>query len=208
MVDTVTGELFDIVQQSRVIKNRPRQTINIRAQVYSLSTLMKCTRCGSSIRIQKNPRGKPRVYCSGRAEGLDCSNRGTFLDIYESQIEWYLERFIIPEDYQTKILDSHRKLESPNDDAITRRDILHNSLTRLKELFKWGHVSKDEYLAQFESIERELEGIRIVADESNVLKKLAHFLTNVGDAWKEASQEQCNKLARSLFEEILNTYIK
>lgn len=108
----VTGELFDIIQQSSVIKNRIRQTINIRAQVYSLSTLMKCTRCGSSIRIQKNPKGKPRVYCSGRAEGLDCSNRGTFLDIYESQIEWYLERFIIPEDYQTKILESHRKLES------------------------------------------------------------------------------------------------
>ena len=41
-----------------------------------------------------------------------------------------------------------------------------------------------------------------MADESDVLKKLAHFLANVSDAWKEASQEQRNKLARSLFEQI------
>ena len=34
------------------------------------------------------------------------------------------------------------------------------------------------------------------------MKKLAHFLANVGDAWREASQDQRNKLARALFEQI------
>ena len=34
------------------------------------------------------------------------------------------------------------------------------------------------------------------------MKKLAYFLANVGDAWREASQEQRNKLARALFEQI------
>ena len=31
---------------------------------------------------------------------------------------------------------------------------------------------------------------------------MAHFLTNVANAWREANQEQRNKLARVLFEEI------
>ena len=92
--------------------------------------------------------GRLRVYCSGRAEGLNCSNRGTFLDIYESQIEWYLRHFIIPNDYQEKILDAHRKLESYYDDTNKRREILENSITRLKELYKWGHITKEEYQQQ------------------------------------------------------------
>ena len=35
-----------------------------------------------------------------------------------------------------------------------------------------------------------------------MLDRLAHFLSNVADAWKEASQEQLNKLANTLFEEV------
>jgi hypothetical protein len=34
------------------------------------------------------------------------------------------------------------------------------------------------------------------------LEKLAHFLANVANAWKEGSQEQRNKMANVLFEEI------
>ena len=32
--------------------------------------------------------------------------------------------------------------------------------------------------------------------------RLAHFLGNIADAWKQATQEQRNKLAKALFEEI------
>ena len=39
-------------------------------------------------------------------------------------------------------------------------------------------------------------------DESQVMDKLAHFLANVAEAWKEASQERRNKLARALFDQI------
>lgn len=33
-------------------------------------------------------------------------------------------------------------------------------------------------------------------------EKLAHFLTKVADAWKEGTQEQRNKIASVLFEQI------
>ena len=149
-----------------------------------------------------SPKGRARIYCSGRAEGLGCNNRGTFLDIYESQIEWYLEQFVIPEDYQTKILDAHRKLESYYDDVSKRKEILENRLVRLKELYKWGHISKEQYVAEFEEAQRELGKISPIEDDNKVLDRLAHFLANVADAWKEATQEQRNKIARSLFEQI------
>jgi len=57
--------------------------------------------------MQTSPKGRQRVYCASRAEGLGCDFSGTFLDVCESQIEWYLANFIIPEDYQKKILEAH-----------------------------------------------------------------------------------------------------
>jgi len=50
------------------------------------------------------------VYCRGRTQGADCNCKATFLEIYEAQIEWYLENFVIPEDYQERIIEAHRKL--------------------------------------------------------------------------------------------------
>ncbi len=47
---------------------------------------------------------KSRVYCSYRSESHCCDFSSTFLDIYESQIEWYLTDFVIPDDCQKKIL--------------------------------------------------------------------------------------------------------
>ena len=73
---------------------------------------------------------------------------------------------------------------------------------RLKELYKWGHIGKEQYIAEFEEVSSELEQIGPVDDDSKVLDRLAHFLTSVADAWQEASREQRNKLARSLFEQI------
>ena len=40
-------------------------------------------------------------------------------------------------------------------------------------------------------------------DDNAVLRRLAHFLANVANAWEVANQEQRNKLARSLFEQIV-----
>ena len=148
------------------------------------------------------PKGRARIYCSGRAEGLDCNNRGTFLDVYEAQIKWCLENFVIPEDYQARILDAHRKLESVYDNTNEQKEALETSLKRLKELYRWGHISKEEYLADYEDAQRELGKLAPVEDKSKLLERLAHFLANVADAWKEATQEQRNKMANVLFEQI------
>jgi len=107
----IDRDLFNTVQEIRAKEHLPRQTINSGARTYSLSCIAQCSRCSGSIRMQTNPKGRPRVYCASRAEGLGCDFSGTFLDVYESQIEWYLANFIIPEDYQKKIFEAHRKLE-------------------------------------------------------------------------------------------------
>ncbi len=196
-------ELFQAVQDVRARRGRVRQTINVGSRVYSLSALMRSKKCGSKMRIQRSPRGEPRIYCAGRAQGLGCGCKGTFLEVYETQIRWYLDSFTIPEDYQVRMLEAHRKLMSAYDDVGKRKAMLEARHKKLTELYEWGHKSREEYLADYEEVQRELRQLAPVEDKSHQLERLAQFLSNVAAAWDEANQEQRNKLAKTLFDEIV-----
>ena len=164
---------------------------------------MWCQKCGSKMRMQQSPKKEVRTYCAGRAKGLGCDCKGTFLSVYEAQIRWYLENFTIPQDYQDKIIEAHRKLQSAYDDTEKHKAALESRLKRAKELYEWGHKSRDEYLADYEDIQKQLRLLSPMEVRDDHLGKLAQFLASVAEAWDEANQEQRNKLAKTLFEQIL-----
>ena len=194
----ISRELFNAVQNMLVERKQRRHTINTSARTYSLSTLVRCQKCGSKMRMQQNSKGEVRTYCAGRSQGRGCDCRGTFLSIHEAQIRWYLENFIIPRDYQDRILETHRKLQSAytNIEIEKGKAALEARLRRVKELYEWGHKSKDEYLTDYEGIQKQLRLLLPLETRDNSLGKLAQFLANVAGAWDEANQEQRNKLAR------------
>jgi hypothetical protein len=192
-----------LAQEQRARKRRSKTgSVRTKARTYSLSAILWCGTCKSKAGIHQDHNGKPRVYCRGRAQGAKCDCKATFLAIYEAQIEWYLENFVIPEDYQERILEAHQKLETAYDDIAKRRATLENRLARIKELYEWGHKLREEYLTDYDTIQGELKTLASPEDKGKTLDKLAHFLSNVVDAWKEASQEQRNKLAGALFVEV------
>jgi len=57
-------------------------------------------------------------------------------------------------------------------------------------------------LAERDTILRELAQLSPLEEQDKSLDKLAEFLANVADAWNEATQEQRNKIARCLFQEV------
>jgi hypothetical protein len=90
----VDNQLFEDSQKMRKQRRHAKETINASARTYSLSMLARCNKCKSKIRIHMSDKSRARVYCSGRAKGdTECDFKGTFLDTYEAQIEWYLENF-------------------------------------------------------------------------------------------------------------------
>ncbi len=199
----ISQKLFDRAQEERAKRRHIGSSrIRARARTYSLSGLMQCKYCRSKVHIHLNSRGKPRVYCGSKARGFECESKSTFLEVYEAQVQWYLENFFIPEDYKEKIIEAHRKLEASYDDTVNRRNTLERRLEKMKELYKWGHMSKDEYLADYNEIQKELKILTIPDDKGKTLEKLAYFLANVADAWQEGTQEQRNKMASVLFQEI------
>jgi site-specific DNA recombinase len=199
----ISQELFDRAQAERTKRRHTASNrIRARARTYSLSGLIWCKYCRSKVHIHQNSTGKPRAYCSSKARGFDCESKSTFLEVYEAQIQWYLGNFIVPEDYKGKIIEAQRKLQASYDDTVSRRNTLERRLQKIKELYKWGHMSKGEYLADYNEIQKELETLVTPDDRGKTLQKLAHFLANVADAWKEGTQEQRNKMANVLFEQI------
>jgi site-specific DNA recombinase len=199
----VSSELFERVQDERA-KRRTNMNNRIRteATTYSLSGIIWCRTCKSKIHIHRNRQGKPRVYCGSRAGGLGCTSKGTFLEVYEAQIQWYLENFIIPEDYREKILEAHRKLEKAYGDTDGQRARLEAALERLGDRYNWGHITKERYLAEYDKIQKQLRQFVPEEDKVKNLDKFAHFLAHIAEAWKEGTQEQRNKVANVLFQEV------
>ena len=114
----------------------------------------------------------------------------------------FLEAFHIPEDYQEKLLETHRRLNAAYDDTESHRKRLLTALERLKEMYKWGDKSRDQYLAESREIEEELSSIERPAHNEDVISKLAQFLKDMSSGWREADQDKRNKLARALFESV------
>ena len=62
--------------------------------------------------------------------------------------------------------------------------------------------ARSKYVVERDAINRELNALTPIKEQSETLDKLAQFLANVADAWDTANQEQRNKLARCLFQEV------
>ncbi len=199
----VNKELFDRVQKQIAHRRRYKnRSVRSKAQTFSLSGLMKCNICQSRITVHQTKDGRPRTYCRGRAYGAECDCKGTFLDVYEAQIQWYLSTFIIPNDYRERILEAHRRLEDAYDDIEKRRSLLEKRLQRLQEQYEWGHINKGQYLDKHSEIRRELANLAPQRIDNGTLEQLSRFLRSIPDAWEAATHEQRNKLANTLFEEI------
>jgi site-specific DNA recombinase len=198
----IDEQLFVQAQESRQRNRRSPRNHPAKATVSSLSGLAFCWYCKGRIHTGTTRNGKKRMMCASRSQGKGCQQKSALLEVYEPQIEEYLQNFQIPEDYQEKILDAHHKLKAAYDETQKLRAELQARLERNKRLFKWGDVSEQDYLAEKTRIQQELTALTPTESDSNVLERLASFLRNVACAWKEANQEQRNTLGRQLFEEV------
>jgi hypothetical protein len=120
--------------------------------------------------------------------------------LYEQQLIEYLNSFHIPEDYQHRILEAHRKLQSAYDDVTKQKAALERRLQRAKELYEWGHKSKEEYWADYNMIQQQLQSLAPAKDQARGLERLALFLKDISEVWKQADEQQRNRLAKQLFD--------
>ena len=152
--------------------------------------------------IHQDNTGRPRIFCASRKQGLKCQGKATYLDVYEGQLLRFMQDFVIPGDYQERILALYSSLSAQRQEAQTAKVQLLGRLDRLKKLYQWGDITEDQYRSDSRDIKQELEAIVEPGEDEAVLERLRAFLTDVGLAWERATEEQRNRLARQLFETI------
>ena len=194
----IDEELWSQVQEARR-RNATSTHNRCRSgrKVCSLSGITYCWYCKGRIHVSFTKKGKPRLGCYDRAKGWECPQKSALLEVYEEQIKEYLNTFHIPQDYQSKILEAHSKLRAAYDNTDRERARWEAQLERIKNLYKWGDMSKEDYLKEKDAAQKELRTLAPAGSQAKNLDRLAGFLANVAQAWEEGSGEQRNKLARS-----------
>ena len=91
-------------------------------------------------------------------------------------------------------------MQSACDDVSKQRATLKRRLQRAKELYEWGHKSKEEYWADYNMIQQQLQSLAPAKDQARGLERLALFLKDISEAWKQADEQQRNRLAKQLFD--------
>jgi site-specific DNA recombinase len=171
------------------------------ASVYSVSGLLRCSHCGERMRAVRPPSGRVRYHCRSKAQGIGCTGGGSFLDIYEEQIVGDLSNFALPDDWQRFILDVAQQADARAEVEAQRRQY-QTRLDRLKDLYGWGDLTREHYLAERERIERELSRLAPAEDDGGQLVRLSEYMRSLPAAWADADQEQRNQLASLLYEEL------
>ncbi len=195
--------LFDAALATREQRaTSGRTTLPRNAQIYSLSGLGVCAHCGGKLHIQPG-KGRPRAYCSQRRQGTGCTAKSAPITCYEGQIADFLATFTIPTDYRDRLRAFVGDDEQP-DETIAQRKRIEARLSRIKDLYGWEDMDRAEYLAERETLTRELAVLnaRESSDSLN-LDRLAQLLANVGELWAGGNHDQRNRIARMLFAEVV-----
>ena len=198
----IDPSLFNQVQAARARERRGPLPIRRSSRTYSLSGLIRCVQCEGRMWIHRDNAGRPRIFCGSRNQGLKCQGKATYMDVYENQLLRYMQQFVIPDDYQERILALYSSLSAQRQEAQVTKVRLMGRLDRLKKLYQWDDISEVEYLTERKDIKQQLESIVEPEEDEAVLDRLRAFLTDVGLAWERATQEQRNHLAQQLFETI------
>ena len=138
----VSQELFDKVQADFVDRRKTKRPPS--GRTYLFSGLLVCAECGRKLTVTyaKASTHQPiRYRCPGHFFGRLCSNNRNISEVYlERQILDVISKLVAGIDVSYKVVETYTP-------TISKTDV-QKKLTRLKELYIDGDVSKDDYTAQ------------------------------------------------------------
>ena len=146
--------------------------------------------------------GKARIYCYQGRQVKACDRRSAMLDGVEDQLAAYLATFRLPEETVAEVIRLHEQATDQRDDAERRRREIAGRIERIAELYKWGDLTREAYRSERERLEAELAGLRGATDRARVLAQAAGLLRDLPAAWRTATPDQRNALARLVFRSV------
>jgi DNA invertase Pin-like site-specific DNA recombinase len=153
-----------------------------RSRHYPLSSVLRCGACGQKM-TGTHGGGETRYYrCHGRAMGTVCEAPSIRADIAERAFADFLSRYRLPVDWREEI--ARTRVTTIRTDEADRQRRLTERLTRLRNLYSWGHIQEAEYRTAEREIRSELALVQMPTGAS--FEDVAIALERLGPAWASA----------------------
>jgi site-specific DNA recombinase len=178
----IDSTLFDQIQALRA--ERVVAGGRTRVRTYPLSSVLRCARCGHRMTGVRS--AKARYYrCRGRRVLGICDAPAIRADRAESAFAEWLGSYRLPDDWRDAIAGINvRTVRAGERD---RHAVLRARLARLGELYAWGDLTRDAYLAQTAELKAEIGVIKMPVMPT--LERVAEALGDLGAAWRKAPPE-------------------
>ncbi len=195
-------DLFERARRARDANATNAAKVNRRHRRYSLSGLAVCGHCGGPLHFHTERSGRARVYCYQGRQAKQCGQRSSFLEGIDDQIAAYLGTFRLPDDTVARIVAFHERASDEHHDTGIRRREMEGRLERIAELYKWGDLTREAYVAERDRLQAELSALRTTADGAGLITRAAALLRDLPAAWAAATPDQRNTLARLIFQQV------
>ena len=201
----IDATLFDAVQAARERNTHKRHRVaeNGRSP-WALSGVATCIECGRSVLAHGRMDGKQRAICSGRTQGLGCTAKTFYAERVENQIGEALESFILAPEQQADLVAAWTGQQRTTASLAPTRAGIERKLARLREAYLAGDLDRAEWQQRQAPLRRELDALPAdLPANDKVARRLAGYLADLASAWKDATAEEKNGLARALFSDVL-----
>jgi site-specific DNA recombinase len=196
----IDPDLFEQAQSARLRNtHRPRRVASVRSP-WSLSGLAVCAACGKPVTAD----GNHRARCQGRTQGNGCDQPSFYQSLIDDQLSAVLSAFDVSKEQQSRLIEIWRHNQHQHADTESTRQRVQSKLDRLKLLFLEGDLTPDDYRARKDVLTAELASLPPVGNQGNDFgARLASYLVDMSRAWKDATPDERNKLARAMFSSVL-----
>ncbi|WP_177241056.1 recombinase family protein [Nonomuraea wenchangensis] len=176
---------------------------------YSVSGLLRCSKCMRSMTATKTDRGKVRFRCSGISTKR-CSGLTILLNVANASIlDWLVKRASGGHNTEEAArAEAARKKQDVDIAALKKKiDDLDKRLSRLLDVYESGDISKDEYAkrkaareAERSTAQQELTKLK---SEQTARPLPASFYKGLADAWDRISDDR----KRQALKQVINYVI-
>ncbi len=197
----IDPDLFAAAEAARARNTRrPIRTGNA-GRPWALSGVAVCS-CGASMVANGRPGGRRSLRCYGRAQGSGCDEPSFYEDAIDDQLAGIVGRFALPESRRKRLVAAWVKQQGERGNPPAERDRVRRKLDRLRDAYLDGDLEKGEYQQRKAALTAELAALPKEAEPSAaVAGRLAAYLADLAAAWRDATPEERNRIARQLFAE-------
>lgn len=131
-----------------------------------------------------------------RAADVGCKNERKLVASFGE----FLARWQLPSDARERIA-RYLAGRSRSDEILVRRRGFEEQLERIRNLYRWGDMAEDAYLAQRKLLARDLEALPIADDRVPPEEAIA-LASRVGELWGEMTDDERRRFVEEWFEEL------